>query len=62
MDFLMLFSQAFQCLIKQGDVHLVKIRPHSALKLPIKQIRKEVGVKKDRLPHSMILDKGTRYS
>ncbi len=53
-----LFSQAVQCLMKKGDVHLVEIGPHSALELPIKQIRKELDVTEDRIPYSCSLTRG----
>lgn len=53
-----LFSQAVQCLIKKGDIHLVEIGPHSALELPLKQIRKDLKVSEERIPYSSSLMRG----
>lgn len=53
-----LFSQAVQYLIRQGDVHLVEIGPHSALELPLKQIKKEMKLTEDRIPYSCSLSRG----
>ena len=51
-----LFSQAADYIIRQGDVHLLEIGPHSALELPLKQIRSKA--KKDSLPYSNSLTRG----
>ena len=53
-----LFSQAVQCLIEKGDVHLIEIGPHSALELPLKQIRKELKISEERIPYSSSLTRG----
>ena len=53
-----LFSQAVQCLIEQSDVHLIEIGPHSALELPLKQIRKELKISEERIPYSSSLTRG----
>ena len=53
-----LFSQAVQCLIKKGDVHLIEIGPHSALELPLKQIRKEMNITEKQTPYSSSLTRG----
>ena len=51
-----LFSQAVDYIIRQRDVHLLEIGPHSALELPLKQIRSKA--KKDSLPYSNSLTRG----
>ena len=51
-----LFSQAADYIIRKGDVHLLEIGPHSALELPLKQIRSKA--KKDSLPYSNSLTRG----
>ena len=51
-----LFSQAADYIIRQGDVHLLEIGPHSALELPLKQVRSKA--RKDSLPYSNSLTRG----
>ena len=51
-----LFAQAAHYIITQGDVHLLEIGPHSALELPLKQIRSKA--KKSSLPYSNSLIRG----
>ena len=58
MESTVLFSQAVQCLIMKGDVHLIEIGPHSALELPLKQIRKEMNISEHRTPYSSSLTRG----
>ncbi|KAL9130123.1 MAG: hypothetical protein Q9217_001597 [Psora testacea] len=51
-----LFAQAADYIIRQGDVHLLEIGPHSALELPLKQIRSKAN--KNSLPYSNSLTRG----
>ncbi|KAH7323187.1 polyketide synthase [Stachybotrys elegans] len=51
------FSAALTNLTKaaNGKIHLIELGPHSALKGPIQQIQKAMGVKKDASPYSSTL-------
>lgn len=53
-----LFADAVIRLTQEGDFHLVEIGPHSALELPIKQIRSKVGIPEERLPYSTAITRG----
>ncbi|KAF7504184.1 hypothetical protein GJ744_002603 [Endocarpon pusillum] len=52
------FNTAIKNLVATGDYHLVEIGPHSALQLPIKQIRTFLGVSETALPYSPTLLRG----
>lgn len=47
-----LFADAVDRLYENGDFHLIEVGPHSALELPIKQIRSGLGIPEDRMPYS----------
>ena len=46
------FSTAVKNLVATGSYHIVEIGPHSALELPIKQIRTSLGLSELALPYS----------
>lgn len=46
------FADAVMWLYENGDFHLVEVGPHSALELPIKQIRSGLGITDDRMRYS----------
>ena len=58
MENAVLFSPAVEYIANQGDVHLLEIGPHSALELPIKQIRSGLKRTEERLPYSSSLTRG----
>ncbi|KAK6542003.1 hypothetical protein TWF694_007774 [Orbilia ellipsospora] len=47
-----LFSQAVSRVTRLASYHLIEIGPHSALELPIRQIRSSLGIKESSLPYS----------
>ncbi|KAI2618197.1 polyketide synthase [Hypoxylon sp. NC1633] len=49
------FSAALSTLAEGGNIHLIEIGPHSALRGPIQQIRTAVGLDKNSLPYSSSL-------
>lgn len=52
------FNTAIKNLVATGDYHLIEIGPHSALQLPIKQIRTFLGLSETTLPYSPTLLRG----
>ncbi|KAF3931090.1 hypothetical protein ABW20_dc0106731 [Dactylellina cionopaga] len=46
------FYKAVSRLTELGKYHLIELGPHSALELPIKQIRDSLGVSEENLPYS----------
>ncbi|KAF3934990.1 hypothetical protein ABW20_dc0100217 [Dactylellina cionopaga] len=46
------FSTAISRLAHQGSYHLIEIGPHSALELPIKQVRSSLNIGEESLPYS----------
>lgn len=46
------FSRAVERLSKEGDFHLIEVGPHSALELPIKQIRSKLEISSEKMPYS----------
>ena len=52
------FSTAIKNIIGTGQYHLLEIGPHSALQLPVKQIRSFSGVPEDDLPYTPTLVRG----
>ncbi|KAI9789487.1 MAG: Type I Iterative PKS [Peltula sp. TS41687] len=52
------FQGALSSIIASGKYHLVEIGPHSALQLPIKQIRTSLGVTEQDLLYSSTLVRG----
>ncbi|KAL9120671.1 MAG: hypothetical protein Q9187_002770 [Circinaria calcarea] len=55
MESTVLFSQAVEHLINHHKVHVIEIGPHSALELPIKQIRAKLGIAEEHNPYSTAL-------
>lgn len=53
-----LFSHAVKQLSREGDFHLVEIGPHSALELPIKQIRLKSNIAPESMPYSAVIKRG----
>ena len=53
-----LFSDAIQRLLLDGETHLVEVGPHSALELPLKQIYTSCGFKQNQIPYSTMLSRG----
>lgn len=47
-----LFAHAVERLYENGDFHLIEVGPHSALELPINQIRSGLGITADSMPYS----------
>lgn len=47
-----LFADAVERLYENGDFHLIEVGSHSALELPINQIRSGLGITADRMPYS----------
>ena len=58
MENAVLFGPALEYIASRGDVHLIEIGPHSALELPIKQIRSGLKLTEERLPYSSALTRG----
>ena len=52
------FHKAIKNIAGTGNYHLIEIGPHSALQLPIKQIRSFLGLSDDDLPYSPTLLRG----
>lgn len=52
------FSTALKNLMATESYHLVEIGPHSALQLPIQQIRSSLGLSETELPYSSTLLRG----
>ncbi|KAJ6260165.1 hypothetical protein Dda_4388 [Drechslerella dactyloides] len=46
------FFKAVSCLSRLGSYQLIELGPHSALELPIKQIRSKLGVNEIKMPYS----------
>lgn len=47
-----LFAQAVERLSKEGSYHLIELGPHSALQLPIKQIRSKLNIPEENMPYN----------
>ncbi|KAJ9366241.1 hypothetical protein DTO282E5_9065 [Paecilomyces variotii] len=52
------FNDAVQNILETGKYHLVEIGPHSALQLPIKQIRTSLKLPEEQLPYNASLVRG----
>lgn len=52
------FHTALKNISSTGKYHLIEIGPHSALQLPIKQIRTSLGIPEDELPYHSTLSRG----
>ena len=52
------FSTAIKNIVGTGQYHLLEIGPHSALQLPVKQIRTFLGLPEDDLPYTPTLVRG----
>ncbi|KAK6516284.1 hypothetical protein TWF506_006193 [Arthrobotrys conoides] len=52
------FYKAVSRLSQLGDYHLIEIGPHSALELPIKQIRSKLGISENEMPYSAAITRG----
>lgn len=53
-----LLANAVKRLSQEGDFHLIEVGPHSALEMPIKQIRTKLGISEDRMPYSSTITRG----
>ncbi|KAH6656006.1 hypothetical protein BKA67DRAFT_515368 [Truncatella angustata] len=53
-----LFSSAVEQTIKIGSYHMVEIGPHSALELPIKQIRSHLNINESKAHYGSVLSRG----
>jgi acyl transferase domain-containing protein len=53
-----LFVDAIRQLSKEGELHLIEVGPHSALELPIKQTRSDLGISEEKLPYSAAIIRG----
>ena len=53
-----LFSAAVEGLVKDHELHLVEIGPHSALELPIKQIRSKLELTESNMHYTTALSRG----
>lgn len=53
-----LFSAAVEGLVKAHELHLVEIGPHSALELPIKQVRSKLGLTESNIHYTTALSRG----
>lgn len=53
------FADAMARLYEDGDYHLIEVGPHSALELPIKQIRSGLEITEDRMPYCSVIKRHT---
>lgn len=52
------FSDAVEKILKEGPQHFIEIGPHSALELPIKQIRAKMNMGEDKVHYGATLSRG----
>ena len=57
-----LFADAFERLTREGNLHLIEIGPHSALELPIKQLRSKLQIAELSMPYSTAMVRGKNCS
>ena len=53
-----LLANAVERLSREGDFHFIEIGPHSALEMPIKQIRRKLGFSEERMPYLSAITRG----
>ena len=52
-----LLLDAIERLTKDGEFHFIEVGPHSALEMPIKQIREKLSISEEKMPYSTAISR-----